>query len=40
MLPVSSGVPLLNIRNVRMRFGGVVALGGVSFQVGMARSVA
>ena len=34
MLPVSSGVPLLNVRNVRMRFGGVVALGGVSFHVG------
>ena len=34
MLPVSSSVPLLNVRNVKMRFGGVVALGGVSFQVG------
>ena len=34
MLPVSSGAPLLNVRNVKMRFGGVIALGGVSFQVG------
>ena len=34
MLPVASGAPLLNVRNVTMRFGGVVALGGVSFDVG------
>ena len=28
------GAPLLAIRGVKMRFGGVIALGGVSFQVG------
>jgi branched-chain amino acid transport system ATP-binding protein len=30
----TSGVPLLAIRSVKVRFGGVVALGGVSFDVG------
>jgi branched-chain amino acid transport system ATP-binding protein len=29
-----SGVPLLQVRNVAMRFGGVAALSGVSFEVG------
>src|SRR6476646_7904409 len=32
-LDASSG-PLLRVSNVAMRFGGVVALGGVSFDVG------
>src|SRR6476646_8179152 len=32
-LDASSG-PLLRVSNVKMRFGGVVALGGVSFDVG------
>ena len=30
----TAGVPLLRISDVKMRFGGVVALGGVSFDVG------
>ena len=31
---MSETVPLLRIADVRMRFGGVIALGGVSFDVG------
>ncbi len=32
-----SGVPLLAIRGVKVRFGGVIALGGVSFDVGYSQ---
>ncbi|HRD77829.1 MAG TPA: ATP-binding cassette domain-containing protein, partial [Hyphomicrobiaceae bacterium] len=31
--PVSSGAPLLSVRGVTVRFGGIVALDGVSFDV-------
>ncbi len=33
-MPFDAAIPLLRISDVRMRFGGVVALGGVSFDVG------
>ncbi len=32
-MPATTGAALLAVRNVAMRFGGVVALGGVSFDV-------
>ena len=32
-----SGVPLLAMRGVKVRFGGVIALGGVSFDVGYSQ---
>ncbi len=35
--PSQSGVPLLAIRGVKVRFGGVIALGGVSFDVGYSQ---
>ncbi|HXT78355.1 MAG TPA: ABC transporter ATP-binding protein [Acetobacteraceae bacterium] len=34
MIPADPGRPLLQISGVKMRFGGVIALGGVSFDVG------
>ena len=34
LMPFDAAVPLLRISDVKMRFGGVVALGGVSFDVG------